>query len=80
MPSARKWRTKEPLDDPSLYPLEKPRVLKQAVEMVINAGRRSAEDLRAELALEPRVIEALCNLEEGVLSSDEPILLEATLK
>lgn len=78
--SARKWRTKEPLDDPNRYPLEQPKLLKKAVEMVLSAGRKSAEDFRNELALAPRVVETLCNLDDGSLSPPEPTLLEPTLK
>jgi Zn-dependent peptidase ImmA (M78 family)/DNA-binding XRE family transcriptional regulator len=78
--SARKWRTKEPLDDPSSYPLEQPCLLKRAVEMIFSAGRKKPEDLWVDLALAPRVIETLCNLDEGSLSTAEPTLLEPTLK
>jgi len=78
--SARKWRTKEPLDDLTRYPLEQPKLLKQAVEMIVAAGRKRPEDLRADLALSPRVIETLCNLDEGTLSPAEPTLLEPSLK
>lgn len=78
--STRKWKTKEPLDDPSRYPLEQPKLLKQAVEMLVTMGRKRPEDLQIDLALAPRVIETLCNLDEGLFSSAEPTLLEPSLK
>lgn len=78
--SARKWRTKEPLDDPELYPLEQPKLLKKAVEMVFAARRKRPDDLRVEIALAPKVIETLCNLDEGTLAAQEPEPLQPSLK
>src|SRR6185437_9053940 len=40
--SARRWRTREPLDDPAVVPLEQPRLLKRALEMVVAAGVKMA--------------------------------------
>jgi Zn-dependent peptidase ImmA (M78 family)/transcriptional regulator with XRE-family HTH domain len=78
--SARKWRTKEPLDDRERYPLEQPKLLRQAVEMILSAGRKRPPELLVDLALSPRVIETLCNLDEGALSTVEPTLTEPSLK
>lgn len=78
--SARKWRTKEPLDDPHRHPIEQPKLLRKAVEMIVTSGRKGPDELRMDLALAPRVIEALCNLDEGSLSPREPTLLEPSLK
>ena len=36
--SYRKWRTKEPLDDPKLLPLEQPTLLNRAVTLVLESG------------------------------------------
>ncbi len=78
--SARKWRTREPLDDIEAFPLEQPRTLRRAVSMVVSAGRKASEDICAELALAPRVIEGLCNLEPGALATgDEPEPTEPVL-
>jgi Zn-dependent peptidase ImmA (M78 family)/transcriptional regulator with XRE-family HTH domain len=78
--SARKWRTKEPLDDPERHPIEQPRLLRKAVEMVFAARRKGPEDFRAEIALAPRVIEALCNLDDGTLTMIEPVPLQPSLR
>ena len=80
--SARRWRSKEPLDDPSVLPIEQPKMLRSAVEMLISAGRKSIPDLRADLTLSSRVIETLCNLEPGRLTpfSSDTIVAGPTLK
>ena len=78
--SARKWRTKEPLDNPKTYPLEQPKLLRKAVSMILDAGQKTADDLVAELALAPPVIETLCNLDEGTLSAPEPVPLQPSLR
>lgn len=78
--SARKWRTKEPLDDPNSNPLEQPKLLRRAVSMVLDANRKTPDDLAAELALAPGIIETLCNLDEGTLSAVEPMLPQPSLR
>lgn len=78
--SARKWRTKEPLDDPTLFPIEQPKTLRRATEMVIASGRKAPQDLVAEIALAPSVLEGLCNLPPGIFVGAEPIYMEPTLK
>lgn len=60
--SARRWRTREPLDDPQVLPLEQPRMLRRAVEMLISAGKKIADELLTELRLAQRIIVELCNL------------------
>ena len=69
--SARRWRTKEPLDDPNVLPIEQPKMLRNAVEMLISAGRKSVADLRSELSVSPNVVEVLCNLSTGRLASPD---------
>lgn len=82
--SARKWRTKEPLDDWNVLPLEQPRLLRNAMALVFEAGRRTPADICADLALAPHVIETLCNLDAGLLESapgsSEPVPFTPTLK
>jgi len=70
--SYRKWRTREPLDDPNQIPLEQPRLLRRALEMVVEGGRRHPDEIAAELPLNRRTLEALCNLPGGFLSSADP--------
>jgi Zn-dependent peptidase ImmA (M78 family)/transcriptional regulator with XRE-family HTH domain len=78
--SARKWRAREPLDDIGAFPLEQPSTLRRAVSMVLSAGRKVSADICAELALAPRIIEGLCNLEAGALATDEPKPIEPLLR
>lgn len=70
--SARKWRTQEPLDDPNVLPIEQPKLLRNAVELLLSAGRKSASDFRVELSLATNVVEVLCNLNVGALSVPDP--------
>jgi Zn-dependent peptidase ImmA (M78 family)/transcriptional regulator with XRE-family HTH domain len=65
--SFRKWRKKEPLDDPRRIPIEQPRLLKRAVEMVLQSGRKYPEDVLNELHLSADWIEVFCALEPGSL-------------
>lgn len=78
--SARKWRTKEPLDDPQKYPLEQPKLLRSAVEMLLAADRKRVEELKSELSLAPQIIETLCNLESGRLAPAEPVSVGPSLR
>lgn len=58
--SARGWRRREPLDD--VLPLEQPRLLRRAVEMVVAAGRKMSDEIAADLQIAKNVIAELCNL------------------
>lgn len=78
--SFRKWRTKEPYDDPNIIPLEQPRLLRRAVELILEGGRRHPEEILNDLALRPRMIEALYNLPEGTLTGHAPESYEPSLK
>ena len=78
--SARRWRTKEPLDDPNKFPIEQPKTLRRAAEMVFADGRVRPDDFAAELAFSPMVVEILCNLPKGTLAGREPVYIEPTLR
>jgi Zn-dependent peptidase ImmA (M78 family) len=67
--SSRKWRTNEPLDDPDVLPLEQPKLLRRAVEMILESGRKQKDEILADLALNRDVIEALCNLPYNTLKT-----------
>ena len=60
--SARRWRTREPLDDPSLVPLEQPRLLRRAVEMVVAAGLKMADEIVTDLQIARQRIADFCGL------------------
>lgn len=78
--SFRKWRTQEPLDDPEIIPLENPRVLSKAFELIAQSGRMSVEELKASVQISPRFIEAMCLLPEGALTTKDPPPVQPTLK
>jgi Zn-dependent peptidase ImmA (M78 family)/transcriptional regulator with XRE-family HTH domain len=69
--SYRKWRTREPLDDPSILPIEQPRLLRKAVEMILEAGKKHPDELVLDLGLSRETMEALCNLSPNALQSDD---------
>jgi len=78
--SFRRWRKKEPLDDPRKIPLEQPRLLKRAVELVLESGTKHPEDILNELPLSAGWIETFCALEPGTLSHKGFSPFEPTLK
>ncbi len=69
--SFRKWRTREPLDDPHHMPPEQPKLLRRALEMVIENSRKHPDEIAADLPLNRRTLEMLCNLVPGTLSGKE---------
>jgi Zn-dependent peptidase ImmA (M78 family) len=79
--SFRKWRTNEPLDDPAILPIEQPRLLKRAVEMVLEAGKKHPDEIAADLGLNRDIIEQLCNLSPNTLKIRDNIQpVDPTLK
>jgi Zn-dependent peptidase ImmA (M78 family)/transcriptional regulator with XRE-family HTH domain len=58
--SFRKWRKKEPLDD--IIPFEKPRLLGRAVEVVVTAGKKMADEIVSDLRLSTPLVAAFCGL------------------
>jgi Zn-dependent peptidase ImmA (M78 family)/DNA-binding XRE family transcriptional regulator len=72
--SFRKWRKKEPLDDPAQIPFEQARLLRRAVSLVTESGRKHPEDILAEIRLSPRWIETFCNLAEGAFREGREIV------
>jgi Zn-dependent peptidase ImmA (M78 family) len=78
--SFRKWRKKEPLDDPRIIPVEQPRLLKRAVELVLESGRKHPDDILNDLRLSEEWIEAFCGLPPGKLKGGNSPIPEPTLK
>lgn len=78
--SFRKWRKNEPLDDSNRIPIEQPRLLKRAMEMLLES-RKHRDEVLADLRLSSAWVEAFCNLPTGSLASisetntDPPIIL-----
>ena len=68
--SRRGWRRQEPLDD--RIPPEQPRVLKRSIELLVNEGIKTPEQIVIDLSLNAADIEALACLESGYLSGQAP--------
>lgn len=79
--SFRKWRTHEPLDDPRILPIEQPRVLKRAVELLLDSGKKHADEIASDIGLNRETIELLCNLPVNTLKYQDNIAqTDPTLK
>lgn len=78
--SFRKWRTREPMDDPAVIPIEQPRLLRRAIELIVNARRKHPDEILSDLGLSRRLIEAFCNLPFETLAPRPSQLFEPTLK
>ena len=63
--SYRKWRTKEPLDDPKVIRIEQPRLLQRAASMVLDSGKKHPDEMCAEIALDPQMIATFWNVRFG---------------
>ncbi len=70
--SRLKIRTREPLDD--VLPPENPRLLKQAITMLIENGVVTVAGLIDSIKLLPNEIEELCNLPKGMLSTERKVI------
>jgi Zn-dependent peptidase ImmA (M78 family)/transcriptional regulator with XRE-family HTH domain len=78
--SFRKWRTKEPLDDPRVIPLESPRLLARAFALIAERGRMKVDEILQAVQISPRFIEAMCNLPPGAFAREDPPVRHPTLK
>ena len=78
--SFRKWRKKEPLDDPNIIPIEQPKLLKKAVEMIIDSKRLHPDDIISDLSICPSLLEAFYNLPPNWFRKGEIDYLGPTLK
>lgn len=65
--SRRKWRTNEPLDD-TMEP-EVPRLLRRSIELILDEGAQTADDIINHLRLSRADVESLSGLPEGYLSN-----------
>lgn len=64
----RRWRGHEPLDDK--LPVEEPRLLRRAVELLVSRGVQTVEDIRFRNPFATSDIEQLVGLPSGFLSGD----------
>lgn len=66
--NSRGWRRFEPLD--GLLNLEEPRLLRKAVDMLLESRVCSADDIRVDLPFRLNEVENLLGLPNGYLTSD----------
>lgn len=69
--SFRRWRTKEPLDDPKAIRIEQPRLLAQGMELILQSGKKHPDEVCAEIGLNPGLIAAFCNVPIEMLAPNE---------
>lgn len=66
----RQWRKHEPLDDE--LGIERPRMLKRAIELIISSGTRSKRDfIDFDVGLAPEDVEQLANLPSGYFEESD---------
>jgi Zn-dependent peptidase ImmA (M78 family)/DNA-binding XRE family transcriptional regulator len=72
----RRWRgpLREPFDDPSVMPLEKPRMLRRAIDTVLSEGIFGRAAIRAALPFPQREIEQLVGVPPGFLGDSGGIV------
>lgn len=66
--SRRGWRKAEPFDDS--MDVEEPRLLRRAIELLLDGGAQTPQDLLASLALPASDVESLAGLPRGYLGQD----------
>ncbi|GLS83259.1 helix-turn-helix domain-containing protein [Paraferrimonas haliotis] len=66
--SAKGWRTLEPYDNK--IPIERPRLLNRAIQMLVDSGGISKQDLLDKLGFSANTLEALCGLEENYFENN----------
>lgn len=70
--SRRKWRDKEPFDDS--IPCEQPRLLKRAIEMLVEGGVQTRAEVAASINVPTADVEELANLTPGYLAQSPDIV------
>lgn len=76
--SYRKWRKKEPLDDS--IPFEEPKLLKRAVNLLLDAERMTSGEIATDLQLNRETTEKLLGLPKDFLKSQVSVDVQPTLK
>lgn len=78
--SFRRWRSKEPLDDPNVIRIEQPRMLQKAALMLLENGKKHPEEICSDIALNPRMLAAFWNVSPDVFNSSIPDEFSPSLK
>lgn len=76
--SYRKWRTKEPLDDE--LPLEQPRLLTRAADLVVKSGKKMADQIVAEIQISSDFLAAICGVSGRFFDTLKPVEFTPSLK
>ena len=76
--SYRKWRTKEPLDDEIAF--EHPRLLRQAVDLVLKARKKLADEIAVDLRLNTRLLAAFCGVPVSLFEGNQTVEFSPSLK
>ena len=76
--SRRKWRTNEPLDE--ILPIERPRLLRRAFELIVKEGIREPRRIVDEVCLSPLDICELACLEPEFFSSAFDLEIPSSMK
>jgi Zn-dependent peptidase ImmA (M78 family)/DNA-binding XRE family transcriptional regulator len=73
----RRWRgpLREPFDDPSEMPVERPRMLRRGVEAILDGNVLSRSVMKSALGLPQREIEQIAGLPDGYLNESSIIEL-----
>lgn len=64
--SRRGWKTKEPFDDK--IEVEQPKLLRNAIELLVSEGVQTREDILLQIPLAPHDIESITSLAPGYLT------------
>lgn len=78
--SFRRWRLREPLDDPKTIPLEQPKLLKKAVDLIIQNNVKHPSEILSDLKIREELVEDFCSLPSGTLRQSKTYGFEPTLK
>jgi Zn-dependent peptidase ImmA (M78 family)/transcriptional regulator with XRE-family HTH domain len=78
--SYRKWRSKEPLDDPSIIRIEQPKMLQKAAMMLVESGKKHPDEICAEIALDPQMLATFWNVPPELFAGAQQDNSTPTLK
>ncbi|UHS60954.1 ImmA/IrrE family metallo-endopeptidase [Agrobacterium vaccinii] len=78
--SYRKWRVKEPMDDPRVIPLEKPKLLRMAVNLLIEKNVKIPETIVDDMKIRPSLLEDFFGLPQGTLATKNVDFFKPSLR
>lgn len=78
--SFRKWRAKEPLDDPAKIRIESPRMLGRAMKMLIESNAKHPSEVLVDLGISAELLAEFCNVPRETFSTDASPSADISLK